>query len=52
MAPEAPKKRILPPPLPALRYPPELPIVGRRRDIVAAIRDNPLVQEIYLGGAE
>ncbi len=52
MDPQAPKKTVTRPkypprkvrPSPAdLHYPPVLPIVRRRRDIVAAIRDNPVV---------
>jgi len=43
MDPQSPRHRIARPSRIALRYPPDLPIVLRRRDIVAAIRENPVV---------
>ena len=33
----------MPPPVPELRYPPELPVVARKDDIAAAIRDHQVV---------
>ncbi|MBI5015061.1 MAG: ATP-dependent RNA helicase HrpA [Deltaproteobacteria bacterium] len=39
----APRPAPTPASLPDLAYPPELPIVARRDEIVAAIRDNPVV---------